>query len=252
MPTVGKSVQFRGIESAVNAYINQDVPKWGLFQGSQFLSKYEGTSITEGAELLKSFLDALDLRTADSATYTLCVYDGLADGEKIRSNTKYDGSFNFRLVDNIEGYQANKLSGGLEMRIAGIEQKLNEVLAPDETEVEEPTAQNQLMGALGKILEHPQIQQALANKLLGIIDGVGNVLGGMFQPGQPGRAAIGAAPSAVASNSTVMDENQKLQQAVNILVTIDAQLGTHLLQLAQIAAADPKKYDSLIGMLKLL
>src|SRR4029077_12155374 len=100
MPTVGKSVQFRGIDTAVDAYKNQDVPKWGLFQGTQFLSKYEGSNIQEGAELLEAFLRALDLRTADNCTYTLCVYDGLPDGEKIRSNTKYDGSFNFRLVDN--------------------------------------------------------------------------------------------------------------------------------------------------------
>jgi len=246
MPTVGKSVQFRGIDNAVIAYENMEIPRWGLFQGSQFLMKYNGTNLKEGAELLQQYLDALDLRSADSNTYTLCIYD---TAEKINSATKYDASFNFRLVDNIDGYQAGK-NGFLENRIAGIEQKLNQVLEPGPDEPAELTPSQQLWATVGKILEHPQIQQALAQKMVTVIDGLSTTIGGIFK--QP-VAAIGSAgaPAAVV-NSTVQDENAKLQQAVNILVTVDPQLGTHLLQLAQVAAADPEKYNSLIGMLKLL
>lgn len=242
MPTVGKSVQFRGIDNAITAYENMEIPRWGLFQGSQFLMKYSGSNMKEGAELLKQYLDALDLRSADTNTYTLCIYD---TAEKINSATKYDASFNFRLVDNIDAYNGNKMSGVVESRIAGIEEKLNRLLEDPETA--EPTAKEQLFGALGKILEVPQVQAALANKLLGIIDGVGNTLTGLFN-GAPQRAAIGT----VTSNSTVLDENAKLQQAVNILVQVDPQLGTHLLQLAMVAEKDPKKYEQLISMLNLL
>jgi hypothetical protein len=245
MATVGKSVQFRGIDNAVKAYENMEIPRWGLFQGSQFLMKYSGTNMKEGAELLDQYLNALDLRSADTNTYTLCIYD---TAEKINSATKYDASFNFRLVDNIDSYQGNKVSGMLENRIAGIENKLNEVLQPDE-EPEELTATQQLWATVSKILEHPQIQQVIASKLVGIIEGVSNTVGGLFaQPGYP--AAIGAAPAA--QKRDVQDENRKLQEAINILDPLDPLLGTHLLQLAQVAAADPGKYNSLIGMLKLL
>lgn len=239
MPTVGKSVQFRGIDNAIKAYENMEIPRWGLFQGSQFLMKYNGTNMKEGAELLEQYLNALDLRSADSNTYTLCIYD---TAEKINSATKYDASFNFRLVDNIDGHQANKYAGINEQRLSGIEEKLNQLL-PQDDEIEELTPAAQLWATVGKILEHPQIQQALAQKLVGVIDGIGNTVGAMFR--QP--AAIGSAPAA-----NVQDENQRLQQAVNILAAIDPQLGTHLLQLATVAQSDPEKYNSLIGMLKLL
>jgi hypothetical protein len=245
MPTIGKSVQFRGIDNAVTAYGNMEIPRWGLFQGSQFLMKYSGTSMKEGSELLSQYLNALDQRSADANTYTLCIYD---TDEKINSATKYDASFNFRLVDNIDAYNSNKMSGLVENRIAGIEEKLNLLLA--DPEPEEPTAKDQLFGALGKILEVPQIQHALANKLLGIIDGVGNTLSGLFtSPGQPSqRAAIGT----VTTGAAEMDETTKLQTAVGILAGIDPQLGTHLLHLANVAAKDPKKYEQLISMLNIL
>lgn len=248
MPTVGKSVQFRGIDNAVKAYENMDIPRWGLFQGSQFLMKYNGTNIKEGAELLQQYLDALDLRSADSNTYTLCIYD---TAEKINSATKYDASFNFRLVDNIDAYNGNKMSGLVENRIAGIEEKLNQLLA--DPEPAEPSAKDQLLGALGKILEVPQVQQALAGKLLGIIDGVGNTISGLFMPAGTQRAAIGNITTVNPDiEQTAKDENTRLQQAVGMLARVDPQLGTHLLKLAYIAEGDPVKYQNLISMLNLL
>lgn len=240
MPTVGKSVQFRGIDNAVKAYENMKIPRWGLFQGSQFLMKYEGKDMNEGAELLDEYLKALDLRSADSNTYTLCIYD---TDTKINSATKYDASFNFRLVDNIDSYNQNRISGGAELRIASLEDKINQLLA--EPEGDEVTVKDQIFGALGKILEVPQVQQALAQKLLGIIDGVGNTIGGMFSPAQPARA-IGS----TTTPASVQEENAKLQEAINILAPIDPQLGTNLLKLAGVAAADPAKYNMLVTMLK--
>lgn len=241
MPMVGKSVQFRGIDNAVKAYENMEIPRWGLFQGTQFLMKYGGTSMKEGAELLEQYLNALDLRSADSNTYTLCIYD---TAEKINSATKYDASFNFRLVDNIDAYNESKGTGVLHNRIAGIEEKLNTLL--QDPIAEEPTAKDQLIGALSKILEVPQVQAALAQKLMGIIDGVGNTITGIFSPAQPQpvRAAIGTV-----TKTTVDQENERLQEAINILAPLDPQLGTHLLKLAQVAQKDPAKYQLMITML---
>ena len=233
-----KAVQFRGIKNVVKAYENKKVPAWGLFQQTQFLEKYEGDSIEEGATLLRDYLEALDQRSNDMNTYTLCVYE---DTGKINSSTKFDASFNFRLADTIEDHMQSKMAGVYEDRIRGLEDKINQLQEPAEMEM---TPQEKMWAMVGKILEHPQIQQAIATRVLGFVDSLGNTLSGVFkQPAQ--RAAIGTV-------SNAQDENAKLQQAVNILVTVDPALGTHLLKLAEVAQADPAKYEQLIGMLKLL
>jgi hypothetical protein len=241
-----KSVQFRGIKNVLKAYSNKAVPAWGLFQGTQFLEKYEGADIEEGATLLRDYLEALDQRSNDQNTYTLCVYE-IPAGQKINSATKFDASFNFRLLDTIEDHLQNRIAGGLETRIAGIEDKLNQVLAPDEPE--ELTPQQKIWDTVGKILEHPQVQEMLARKLIGVVDGVSTTVGNIFRPpGLP--AAIGTTATAQRVPADAAEENQKLQEAVNILVTVDPQLGTNLLKLAGIAKQDPDKYKLLVSMLK--
>lgn len=102
-----------------------------------------------------------------------------------------------------------------------------------------------MWNAFAKILEHPQVQQVIATKILGIVDGVSDTIGNIFKKQPVAAAAIGTT-----SNATTMDENTKLQTAVGMLAQVDPQLGTHLLKLAEIAKADPAKYNMLIGMLK--
>jgi hypothetical protein len=241
-----KSVQFRGIKNAVKAYRNKDVPAWGLFQGTQFLEKYEGTDIEEGADFLNAFLDSLDLRSADGNTYTLCIYE-LPKGGKITNASKYDASFNFRLVDNFAEHQESRIGGMYDQRLSGIEETLKK-LTTDDLPEPELSPKDKLFGMIGAILEHPEVQRALAMKVVTIMDGLGDTITGIFKKAGPYApvAAIGSVPT------NPQDENAKLQQAVDILVTVDSQLGTHLLQLAKVAQTDPKKYNNLISMLNLL
>jgi hypothetical protein len=238
-----KAVQFRGINNVIQAYENMDIGPWGLFQGSQFLMKYEGSDVDAGADLLKQYLNTLDLRSSDGNTYTLCIYD--SPGVKINNATKYDASFNFRLVDNFADHQDSKIGSVYEQRLSGIEQSLKALTA--DPEPEELSAKDKFFGMVSTILEHPEVQRALAVKVVTIMDSLGDSITGIFKkPAQYAPAAIGnVAPPAA-------DENAKLQEAVTILVTVDNQLGTHLLQLAKIAQADPKKYNNLISMLNLL
>jgi hypothetical protein len=242
-----KAVQFRGIKNVVKAYTNKKVAPWGLFQGTQFLEKYEGDDVEEGSTLLRDYLEALDQRSNDMNTYTLCLYEDPASG-KINSSTKFDASFNFRLADTIEDHVNSKMAGAYESRIAGLEDRINELSAP---ETAEETPQEKMWNALGKILEHPQVQQVIAQRVVGFIDGLSGTLGNIFSP-RPYPAAIGNTMTTNKTDTTAADENAKLQQAVNILVTVDDKLGTHLLKLAEYAKADPAKYLNLISMLNLL
>lgn len=238
---VGRSVQFRGINNVVGAYERQDLVPWGIFQGTQFMQGYNGSDQKEGSEMLEQYLQALDSRSADGVTYTLCVYDGLAKGEKVRSQTKYDASFNFRLIDNIDGSTSGR--SYYEQKISGLEKQIEDMKEPAEL-----TPKEKLLEHLGTLFSHPQVQQMLATKLVTIVEGLTAGITGLFNPGgvvpRPTSAAIGAVD--------VNAENEKLQRAVQMLIQVDDQLGTHLLKLAEVAAADPAKYQNLISMLNLL
>lgn len=239
MPGVSKSVQFRGIKNVLKAYNNAKVPSWALWSGSQLFNKYEGTDMEEGSQTLEDYLLMLDQRSSDSVTYTLCVYETPG---KINSGSKYDASFNFRLVDNIEDHVSSREASRYEARIAGLEQKIVEYETGEDPE---PTAKEKMWDVIGKIFEHPQVQQAIATKVLSIVDGLGDTVGSIFKKNPVARAAA-------IGNAVEMDENGKLQLAINKLATVDPALGTHLLQLAEMAVKDPAKYNSLIGMLNLL
>ena len=63
-----KAVQFRGIKNVVKAYESKKVPAWGLFQQTQFLEKYEGDNLEEGAQrccvtIWKHWISAVMTRT---------------------------------------------------------------------------------------------------------------------------------------------------------------------------------------------
>ena len=185
--------------------------------------------------MLDDYLSALDQRSNDTNTYTLCVYD-LPKDSKINSSTQCDASFNFRILDTIEDHYQNKIGGALDARISGIEEKLDAVLHPESEETEKPG----VWDFMNKLFEHPQIQQLIVTKVMGLVDGIGNVL------------STAVAGKAAAIGSADNGETEKLQTAVGILAGIDSKLGTHLLALAQMAQKDPGKYNNLISMLNLL
>jgi hypothetical protein len=239
-----RSVQFYGIETALEAYDNQKIPAWGLFQAGQFLAKYDGTDLDEGATLLETFLRKIEIGYGgnDQTTYTLCVYEN--PGGKITSKTPYDGSFNFRLVQRLEAHQGN-LQNQDERIGRIIEEKLAAagIGAADE-EDEEPAGP---WNAIGKLLDHPEIKQALASRVIGFVD---RFLGGGSAPlpvqQQPAPAA------AMGAVTLSAEEIERVNQAVAILVERDPEIGSHLMAIANVAQADPAKYRSLISMLSLL
>jgi hypothetical protein len=248
MAAVGRSVQFRGIENVIIAYESNDVAPWALFQGSQLLAKSEGTDMEGGKELLSALLNRLN-NEDNVATYTLCVYDDLKPGEKIKNNTKYDGSFNFKLNDTMNDYKAQNKSGiGAAMeRIAALEQKLLEKNHESiENEPEEKTA----WGHIGKLIEHPDVQKAIASKFVSILDGLTNFLSGKVPTfvSPSNIAQIGA----VTPQPLAPDQVAKLNTALQYLSAADPLLGDHLLAIGIVAKHDVNKYNQLIGMINLL
>jgi hypothetical protein len=248
MSAVGRSVQFRGIENVIQAYESNDVAPWALFQGSQLLAKCEGVDLESNKELLSQLLNRLN-NDDNIATYTLCVYDDLKTGEKIKNNTKYDGSFNFKLNDTMNDYKAQRQNGigQISERLAAIEARLEKNNEGIENEPEEKEFSP--WGAIGKLIDHPDVQRAIAGKFVAILDGLTNLL--------PGKGAPFLSPSYPAQIGSVAkslspDQTAKLNQALQYLSEVDPQLGDHLLAIGIIAKHDPNKYAQLIGMINLL
>jgi hypothetical protein len=243
---IGRSVQFYGIDKALQAYDNQEVPAWGLFQGGQFLAKYDGPDMNAGGELLKQFLLSIETGYNGNAntTYTLCVYESLK-GEKITSKTPFSGSFNFQLVERMQAHGAN-----MQSQAEQIGKIIDERLAAhgiggvdDNEEDEEPAGP---WAAIGKMLEHPQIREAIATRAIGLMD---RFLGSSSSPGQSYQQAPAAAMGAVTMSQEEID---RCNQAIQMLAAVDPELGSHLMRLAEVATVDPAKYKNLISMLSLL
>jgi hypothetical protein len=86
----------------------------------------------------------------------------------------------------------------------------------------------------------PGVKQALAMKVVGFVNTILPM--GQKQPAQV----------AGLEQKSVLQPGQpeKVQQAINLLCTLDPMLGDHLLGVAAIAQNNPGQYSMLVGMLK--
>lgn len=244
--SLGRSVQFRGIDNVLRAYESNAVAPYALFQGTQLLSKSEDQSLENNKALLSELLNRLN-NEDNVATYTLCVYDDLKDGEKIKNNTKYDGSFNFKLNDSMQDYKSQRSAGmgAIMERLEAIEANQNRKNEIEETEPEEKSG----WAAIGKLIEHPDVQRAIAGKFVAILDGITNLFPGANKvfPSPSFPAQIGAVTKTLSGEQT-----EKLNHAIEFLSTVDPLLGDHLYSIAVVARQDPAKYNSIISMINLL
>lgn len=230
---MASSIQFKGIDSVVAAYENRDVPAWSLWQGKQFIFKYEGNSIDEGSQQLTEYLNMLAQST--NAIYTLKVYEDVPGG-KIKSNTPDDGSFNFKInadsqeITNNQYSRMNNSNAILE-RLERMEQRLIE--REEEEGDEEPESK---LGLIGEIISHPTIQpiaQAFITNILGI-----GKTNGTAAPAQMPRAAISG-----------INDDAILSEAIKELTAHDPKLPEHLAKLAALAKENPQGFQFLLTTL---
>lgn len=228
-----QSVQFRGVDTVLEAYQRREVAAWSIWQGKQYMFKYEGSDISEGANQLHEVLKMLS--NATNAIYTLKVYEDLKKGAKIKSNTPDDGSFNFRLnMDTQEitmaQYTRTNNSNELLSRLTAIEAKLQ---ADDEEEEEEPNR----LGMIGHILEHPVLGQLAAG-----------FLGKILAPAQQ-VPALAAGRIAGLPEATAQPTAPDLSNAVAVLLQHDPKLAEHLGKLAALATNNPQSFQFLLQTL---
>jgi len=240
------SCQFVGADNVVRAYCRRGVPSWAIWHNKQFMFKCECTDISEGEQMLAEHLEAL---RNSVATYTLCVYEDIKPGMKIKSRTENDGSFNFQLTPKMDG--GNDIGLLREIRQAQIEQDMRlAALEGDEGE-EEVSGIGKLIGTIKEVMTIP-----------GIADIVGSFLNKLNN--KPA-AAIGFAPD----NNNVMEPNfqnnysqdmpaveiteneaERLGAAYAALKTKMPEILPLLEQLAAMSVNNPGKFDTIKAMIK--
>ena len=246
MPTPSKSVQFRSAEQVLEAYESRNVAAFAIWQGKQFLFKYEGDSLEEGAGLLSKWVEMLESNES-SAIYTVCVYEELPANGKIKDNTPYDGSFNFRLQNTPSGYlppqqyvNYQQHGGNLKVlldklqaqqtQIEHLQQQLNE---PEEEE------ENSL-GMVGKLLEHPVLGPVISPLLEKLANGIAEKIVGNDEPAANLRRVSGIGDSE--ADQRILNALQQLEKNVTDLPAV-------LEKLALLSEKRPAQFRLYLGML---
>lgn len=220
------SVQFHGPEAVVRAYESREVSSWSIWQGRQFMFKYEGASLTDGLAQLQTTLEALE--GATNAIYTIKVYEQI-EGGRITSKTADDGSFNFRLnadgqVPTVGALGAYNRGNELVSRLAAIEERLKE--KEEEDDQEEGFS---LGKVLSGVLQQPGAMEGIMNFVSGFLNNT------MKPQTATALAGIGTVPP--------------IKESLTVLATKVPDLPALLAKLVAFAEKSPSEFDFYMGML---
>jgi hypothetical protein len=207
-------------------YKAREVCPWSLWQGNQFLFKYEGDDIEEGAAALGKIFAAMCEST--NALYTLKIYEELPKNGKINRTTPDHGSFNFRLqletqIFNHQEAQSIASKVAMQEEIKQLREELREVRAELDEVDDEPGPD--IWERINGILEKPAVVGAL-NKILG--------------------TSLTPRPPATVSG---VGDAADLEGAILILREHDPRLDEHLWKLAHMAQEKPNNFKFLLSTL---
>ncbi len=225
------SVQFTSPEAVLQAYLNRNCAAWSIWQGKQFMFKYDGNTVEEGQAQLIEILGVL--AESSNAIYTLKVYEDF-NGKKIKENTPCDGSFNFKLnAENqlITNSQYTRLGNTNQLltEVAAMREELR--LLREEREEGEEDETESALGKIGALINNPVVMQ-LAQMIFGA------------KAGAPSQLAISSG-----SIGNVPNQDEEIKKAIEVLKSKDARIAEHLTKLATIATTQPASFDFLLKSL---
>jgi len=150
-----ESVQYRDRADIVDAYAQRGIPAFAIWQQKQFMFEFSDDDIEMGKKMLAEILQRL-YKNKSAAIYTLCVYkQKVIPEDGIDSDTPYHGSFNFRLSDEVYGFNTGE-NLALKQEIELLKAKLQEM---ENAEDDEPVPmQKTIMGQVQEVLANPLLQ----------------------------------------------------------------------------------------------
>lgn len=247
-----KSIQFFGRDKVIEAYDYAGIETWSIFQEKQFITA------GAGAEQLSEFLQMLE-PSGSAAAYTLKVYRGLDDPEKVTDKTECHGSFNFRLTEKPVQMQGGTMSGPVRsMGVAdAVSAKIAAIVTAEVNEAidkkfnggadedKEETISDIVIG----YLKEPERLLPVLGALRGLFApvagaGLPAAIAGV-QPAEIKRAgSVGAMPA------VSQDEQQtRLINVLNRLEEKDTKILQHLEALADLAEKKPALFNMLLMQL---
>lgn len=247
------AVHFRGIDNVLLAYESNNVGPWAIENGKVIMFSSEedvgNEDIASGGEQLRDVLKLLASGGTESK-FTLKTYR-IKKGDGITSSTPYFRAFNFSLWSpedetmpyarrtNVYATQMNERLDRLESMLTAVVEKQGEIVQGEEEE-EKVTG---VMGFINGLLENPQVQGVIGRVAMGWV--------AKLMPEGQQLGAVGSVNPPPSQQGSVLkaDQPAKVQQALNILVTCDPDLGDNLLKIASIARDEPKKYAMFAAML---
>jgi hypothetical protein len=244
---MGAGVLFRGEDQVIEAYEAMDVPAWSMWLGtSQLLFSYpkkaETPNISDGANALREAFHMLQ-RGGTASQLLLKVYEELPQG-KIKSNTPYDNSFGFSLFgfeeENPIGQARTQGYKNLEARI----DNLTKLISTEREESEEKPGG--IMGVIGTILEEPGMKQFIIGE---VVSAVRNLFNKHPQPPIATMAGVETQQQGSKWETLPADQQEKLKQAMEMLMGVDPKIGDHLMGLANMAVNQPSKYQMALKFL---
>lgn len=259
--SISGAVHYVGRDMAVRAFENRKVSNWALFNNKQFLASCVGSNVDDAATQLDAFLDMMD-RPGMIAVLTVKVYEDLKPGDKIKSNTPDDGSFNFRLQDPAPGAAVSGSIGnmnyGLMEILKKMDARLDKLESAEPEPVEEVAPVQKYIGMVKDVMEIPGVRDIISGVLGSLVNRVppaaalGNV--SLQHPLPPAAAAPAAAvpPAAADMEDPEVIEYTHLVKAYNTIKGSGMPDALAMLQrLADIAATDQAKFRGIRDSIKL-
>lgn len=230
------AAQCYGIDEVLEWAMNRKCPAWAIFQGTQFLFKYEGTDLQESLQFLTQVLTCIE---KSDALYRIQFYD--SDNKqpvKIKSNTQYDGSFNFKMTapevreNRMLGYAASQVESKLLARIDALEKKLAE---PEQEE--EPQT---LGSALVDLVNRPGDVAMFVNMFRGLV-------------GKPviDFGTMGAVTQATGEAVNEEDKMNRIGNAIDQLESADPHFLNNIEALAKMSKEKPEQFKQALNALSL-
>lgn len=260
---MGEHVHFRGKDAIVQAYSRNNVPGCILCSAKDILFQYDGDDVEEGADMLGQFIDALK-KGHSQAVYQLRMYKDPPANVNLKTDWNY--SFKCRILDEDEVTEnggSYNTSRETYKRLDALTAELAELKRERELEQEEEGEEvGGFQSVIGGLINRPDVQNFLIQKMMGFMN---NLTGNKGQPAQPG-AAVSGLPGAAAQpmaaeglqqeintdtayNRLAPDQRQLLDQAMAVLMERDPNIGTNLYKLAKILYSDPDRYNNLAKMI---
>jgi len=257
---MASAIQYRGITSILQGFDEAEISTWAVVYNRQIIGRSAGKSQVESREELETFLKSI-AKSNTTAQYTLNLYDGLKDKKKIRLTLEPDISANFVIYDS-EDNPSPVYSGRRNMyadivdRLDALDAKMALRTKAEEEDSDEEDGVGEtgggILGAINKILDNPRVQEDIGTWLIGLAKSIKISLPQLTPPPMTKEVAqMGNTGQQLAEGEPAITQEQaeKIQRSVQILASLDPNLGDHLEKIALVAQQNPRKYNNLIGML---